>query len=199
MTSTPRKRRGKSRLLSNVIVAKAVESTQDVQERYSLNDLHRAAGEEPHHQPANRIRMQQTQELTAHIEAEAIPHFRGIESKQGLGTFVCKELVYAYAMWIMPGPSIWVSSTAKGCDFKLHPFSAGQASHQEPRRMAKNRPPDSGISRNRSRISNLTTAIINGFPEATLASELPPHPRLKRTSLRLPTQQVTRDYTVTHP
>lgn len=60
----------------------------------------RAAGGEAKHQPSNWLRMQQTQDLVSHIEVEAIPHFRGIESKQGLGTFVCKELVYAYAMWI---------------------------------------------------------------------------------------------------
>ncbi|MFC3338822.1 phage antirepressor KilAC domain-containing protein [Paracandidimonas soli] len=88
--------------MSNIITIADVAIRQDDQGRYSLNDLHRAAGGESKHQPANWLRMQQTQELTAHIEAEAIPHFRGIESKQGLGTFVCKELVYAYAMWISP-------------------------------------------------------------------------------------------------
>ncbi|KVV88272.1 hypothetical protein WK86_06330 [Burkholderia cepacia] len=45
--------------------------------------------------------MQQTADLAAELE-KGVPHFRGIESKQGLGTFVAKELVYAYAMWISP-------------------------------------------------------------------------------------------------
>lgn len=73
---------------------------QDEQGRYCLNDLHRAAGGESKHQPANWLRNQQTIDLIA--ELDSIPQIRGIETKQGLGTFVCKELVYAYAMWISP-------------------------------------------------------------------------------------------------
>ncbi|WP_060318013.1 phage antirepressor KilAC domain-containing protein [Burkholderia cepacia] len=73
----------------------------DAEGRYCLNDLHRAAGGESKHQPANWLRMQQTADLAAELE-KGVPHFRGIESKQGLGTFVAKELVYAYAMWISP-------------------------------------------------------------------------------------------------
>lgn len=72
---------------------------QDVEGRYCLNDLHRAAGGEKRHQPSDWLRLQQTKELIAEIEIPGIP---GIESRQGLGTFVCKELIYAYAMWISP-------------------------------------------------------------------------------------------------
>jgi len=71
---------------------------QDEQGRYCLNDLHQAAGAEAKHQPANWLRNKQAQELID--ELAKIPQIRGIEVKQGLGTFVCKELVYAYAMWI---------------------------------------------------------------------------------------------------
>jgi len=76
---------------------------QDAEGRFSLNDLHRAAGGEPRHQPANWLRLQHTQELVAELQAGEIPQIRGIDSKQGLGTFVVRELVYAYAMWISPG------------------------------------------------------------------------------------------------
>lgn len=72
---------------------------QDEQGRYCLNDLHRAAGGEKKHQPSDWLRTQQAVELIKEVE---IPGNPGIESKQGLGTFVCKELVYAYAMWISP-------------------------------------------------------------------------------------------------
>lgn len=74
----------------------------DAEGRYCLNDLHRASGGEKRHQPSDWLRGKQTQELVAELEAGGIPQIRGIESKQGLGTFVVKELVYAYAMWISP-------------------------------------------------------------------------------------------------
>lgn len=70
---------------------------QDDSGRYCLNDLHKAAGGEKRHQPSNWLQVQQTQELINEIEIPGIP---GIVSKQGLGTFAVKELVYAYAMWI---------------------------------------------------------------------------------------------------
>lgn len=70
---------------------------QDEHGRYCLNDLHRAAGGEKRHQPSDWLRTQQAIDLIAEVEIPGIP---GIQSKQGLGTFVCKELVYAYAMWI---------------------------------------------------------------------------------------------------
>jgi hypothetical protein len=65
--------------------------------RYCLNDLHRASGEEQKHRPKYWGENQQTQDLINEIKKGGIPP---IQSKQGLGTYVCKELVYAYAMWI---------------------------------------------------------------------------------------------------
>ncbi|ABO57516.1 phage antirepressor KilAC domain-containing protein [Burkholderia vietnamiensis] len=85
----------------NALTITGVAIRTDAQGRYCLNDLHRASGGEAKHQPANWLRMQQTTDLAAEMEKE-VPHFRGIQSKQGLGTFVVKELVYAYAMWISP-------------------------------------------------------------------------------------------------
>lgn len=67
--------------------------------RYSVNDLHRAAGAEKRHQPSDWLRLQQTNDLVAALNASK-PGIPGIASKQGLGTFVARELVYAYAMWI---------------------------------------------------------------------------------------------------
>lgn len=72
---------------------------QDAAGRYSLNDLHRAAGGEDRHRPNYFLKNQQTAALIAEIEKAGIP---AIEARQRIGTFVCKELVYAYAMWISP-------------------------------------------------------------------------------------------------
>ena len=64
---------------------------------YSLNDLHKAAGGENRHKPSLWANNNQTLDLIAEIEKAGIP---AIQKKQGLGTFVCKELVVHYGMWI---------------------------------------------------------------------------------------------------
>ena len=72
---------------------------------YSLNDLHRAAGGLEKNKPANWLRNQQTADLIAELE---IAQIRAIQKKQGLGTFVSKELVVHYGMWISPAFSLKV-------------------------------------------------------------------------------------------
>lgn len=73
---------------------------QDDQGRYCLNDLHRAAGGEERHSPNRWTRTEGYKSLISEITPEMA--FSPVESKQQVGTFVCKELVYAYAMWISP-------------------------------------------------------------------------------------------------
>lgn len=72
---------------------------------YSLNDLHKAAGGEKRHQPANWLRSQQAIDLIEYLKSEEL---ESIQKKQGLGTFVCKELVVHYGMWISPAFSLKV-------------------------------------------------------------------------------------------
>ncbi|OQX16170.1 MAG: hypothetical protein BWK73_04720 [Thiothrix lacustris] len=70
---------------------------------YSLNDLHRAAGTDRKFQPSNFLRAEQAQSLISEIDKSSdvrISH-EVIRGANG-GTFVCRELVYAYAMWISP-------------------------------------------------------------------------------------------------
>ena len=77
---------------------------------YSLNDLHKAAGGSKNHQPANFLRLEQTQALIAEITSEikatgdqssdlrsAVKVINGGNNR---GTYVCQELVCAYANWI---------------------------------------------------------------------------------------------------
>ena len=72
---------------------------------YSINDLHKAAGGEKRHQPSDWLRTQQTTDFIAECEITGNPV---ILKKQGFGTFVCKELVIHYAMWISPSFSLQV-------------------------------------------------------------------------------------------
>jgi hypothetical protein len=67
---------------------------------YSLNDLHRAAGAQPKHQPALFMRLYQTRALIEEIaNSTDVQSFRAKGGRNG-GTYVCRELVIAYGMWI---------------------------------------------------------------------------------------------------
>lgn len=69
---------------------------------YSLNDLHKASSGNAKHKPSNFLRIEQTRELITEIERCSDMSI-AIKTKRGgtnQGTYVCKELVYAYAMWI---------------------------------------------------------------------------------------------------
>ena len=81
---------------------------QDEDGRYCLNDLHKASGYDKKHQPAYFIRNQQTKDLIDEIvnsanlqslENNQIEPVKKMEGVKG-GTYVVKELVYSYAMWI---------------------------------------------------------------------------------------------------
>lgn len=93
------------------LVVADVEIRQDAVGRFCLNDLHRASGGDAKHQPANWLRLDTTQALAKAVNSSHLRNqtktdsypkagIPAIESKQGLGTFVVKQLVYAYAMWI---------------------------------------------------------------------------------------------------
>jgi hypothetical protein len=87
---------------------------QDEQGRYSLNDLHAAAGGEERHRPSRWTENQQTKDLIAEIEAQAqagIPACVSVQRGASPGTYVARELVYAYAMWISPAFNLKVIRT----------------------------------------------------------------------------------------
>lgn len=66
---------------------------------FSLNDLHKAAGNKKNHQPSNFLRQSTTRELVEEISGSS-DLMSTVQTINGKGTWVCKELVYAYAMWI---------------------------------------------------------------------------------------------------
>jgi phage antirepressor YoqD-like protein len=85
----------------NALIIANTTIRQDAAGRFSMNDLHRAAGAEKRHQPSDWLRLQQTQALVAELEREA-PGIPGTVVVVGVGTFACRELVIAYAAWISP-------------------------------------------------------------------------------------------------
>lgn len=102
---------------SMALVIGDVTIAQDEQGRYSLNDLHNAAGGADKHSPRKWLRYQQAQELIAELERELTDRNqvltdlnRPVRTNEGRygGTFVVKELVYAYGMWISAAFSLRV-------------------------------------------------------------------------------------------
>lgn len=71
---------------------------------YSLNDLHHVAGGDEKFKPSLFLRLDQTQELINEIKGTDMYLLEPVQIERGRngGTFVCRELVYAYAMWISP-------------------------------------------------------------------------------------------------
>jgi hypothetical protein len=68
---------------------------------YSLSDLHKAAGSNKNHQPANFLRLDTTQALIDGIHSsEMRSASKTINGGPNRGTYVCRELVIAYAAWI---------------------------------------------------------------------------------------------------
>ena len=83
----------------NLIISNHTIHTSD--NLYSLNDLHKSSGGEKRHEPNRFLRNQNTQNLIAEIESEGTVAYHTVQGKgKQQGTYACRELVYAYAMWI---------------------------------------------------------------------------------------------------
>ena len=69
---------------------------------YRLNDLHAAAGGENKHKPRYWLDTEQTNLLVQELTTVGKPPLETVNGGNSKGTYACKELVYAYAMWISP-------------------------------------------------------------------------------------------------
>lgn len=76
-----------------------VDIHQDAEGRYSLNDFHRAAGGEKRHGPSYWLETEQATNLAKLLSDTGIP-VSVIKGGKAQGTYVAKEMVYAYATWI---------------------------------------------------------------------------------------------------
>lgn len=110
----------------NALTIADVGIRQDAEGRYCLNDLYRASGSANRHRPSLWLENKQTKALIAELISEQEFRLRSKVSKQEFllrtetseqefllapvvteavrnpSTYVVKELVYAYAMWISP-------------------------------------------------------------------------------------------------
>ncbi|HGO5397599.1 TPA: KilA-N domain-containing protein [Klebsiella oxytoca] len=76
---------------------------QDMKGRFRLNDLHLSSGGEQRHRPSLWTRTEQFKELVSELSTESIlAPAEILKGGSTPGIYVCRELVYAYAMWISP-------------------------------------------------------------------------------------------------
>lgn len=85
--------------MTNAISIRQLEVKMNGDGMYCLNDLHKASGGEEKDKPSNWLATQQVKELESEILNAGIQAIKKSAGRYG-GTYVCKELVYAYAMWI---------------------------------------------------------------------------------------------------
>ncbi|WP_074401125.1 phage antirepressor KilAC domain-containing protein [Morganella psychrotolerans] len=91
--------------MSNLIIVDGINVRRDIAGRYCLNDLHRAAGGEERHKPSNFLRIESIQALCSEIDRCSDMSIASANTIRGgfeQGTYVVREIVYAYAMWVSP-------------------------------------------------------------------------------------------------
>ena len=109
----------------NELTINAIDITTDDDGRYSLNDLHRAAGGLKRNEPNRFLRMDSVKETAQVLNAQN----RGVNAidrksgRYGGGTWVCRELVYKYAMWVSADFEVKVIQTFDAVVSKLNPPS----------------------------------------------------------------------------
>ncbi len=108
------------------LVLNGKEITTDGEGRYSLNDLHKAAGGLNKQKPSLFYRSDSFTSVVEILTAQKRA-FEPIVKKQGRyngGTWVCKELVYKYAMWVNPEFEVKVIQTFDKLTSKINPPSS---------------------------------------------------------------------------
>ena len=88
----------------NTLTIDTITIRKDSEGRYCLNDLHKAAGGERRYDTREFFNRDSTQQLVCAIEEQSEMTEKPVNTLRGRngGTYVCEELVYAYAMWISP-------------------------------------------------------------------------------------------------
>lgn len=95
------------------LIINDTEVTTDEDGRYSLNDLHKASGGNPKNKPALFMQNKNFKDFVEILKVDN-PTFNPVSKKQGRyngGTWVSKELVYKYAMWVNPNFELKVIRT----------------------------------------------------------------------------------------
>ena len=81
-------------------------SIRQLDNLFSLTDLHKASGGDEKHKPVLFLRLDQTKDLISEIENDKVQictlPVKTVRGGKNPSTYACEELVIAYAMWISP-------------------------------------------------------------------------------------------------
>lgn len=111
------------------LVINNLEISTDSEGRFSLNDLYKASGAKPKDKPALFMQNKSFKDFVNILKVDN-PTFNHVVRKQGRyngGTWVCKELVYKYAMWVNPDFELKVIRTFDAMANKLSTPSSMEA------------------------------------------------------------------------
>ena len=87
---------------TKLLVIADITIKTDEEGRYCLNDLHKAAGGAPKHTPGRFTCTETFMDLCEELSRNQDECPVNSKAGRGGGTYVVREVVYAYAMWISP-------------------------------------------------------------------------------------------------
>lgn len=90
--------------MSNISLTIQNQTVSEVDGMFSLNDLFKSSNSaEPKHQPKRWLQLVRTKALIKELKSSDFMDGNSVHKSNGkAGTFVCRELVYSYAMHISP-------------------------------------------------------------------------------------------------
>lgn len=148
--------------------------TTDEEGRYSLNDLHKASGGDNKHKPSLFYRSNSFLEVVNILTAQNRA-FEPIVKKQGRyngGTWVCKELVYKYAMWVNAEFEVKVIQTFDSIVNKLNTPSSMEALNELTARIESDKDVASYCGRELAKYKKLKRENEEAFSREVLNAQL---------------------------
>jgi hypothetical protein len=119
------------------LIINQTEITEDENGRFSLNDLHKAAGGLNKHKPALFYRSGSFNSVVEVLKVQnrTVEPIIKKKGRYNGGTWVCKELVYKYAMWVNAEFEVNVIQTFDALVSKANPPSSMAALNELTRRI----------------------------------------------------------------
>ncbi|WP_051337929.1 KilA-N domain-containing protein [Pantoea sp. AS-PWVM4] len=87
---------------SNELIINGVVINKFEDKLYCANDLHKASGNENRHRPQYFLSTHTAKTIITSLPGESWTKVHIIKGGSVQGTYACRELLFAYAMWINP-------------------------------------------------------------------------------------------------